>query len=107
MLTKQALAELCRAHEEDLVLSVYLARENADPGERGAWRLRLESALAQVRSAIQQEAPDDLAAFDRASKHVASQLESFGRVLPHEGWAAFATADELCYAGGLPFAPPE
>ncbi len=107
MLTRQDLAEISRAHENDLVLSVYIAREGSDPGARGAWRLRLEGALGALRECVKLEAPGDLEVFDHAAEHVAAGLASFGRVLPHEGWSAFATADRLWHAESLPFAPSE
>lgn len=107
MLTRQDLAELSRAHEDDLVLSVYLAREGSDPGERGAWRLRLDGALGELRACVEREAPSDLAAFDHASEQLASGIATFGRVLPSHGWSAFATQDRLWHAESLPFAPRE
>ena len=65
MLTRRALTELSRAHEEEVVLSVYIARDGSDPGARGAWRLRLDGALGGIRSEIERENAD-VAAFDRA-----------------------------------------
>ena len=60
MLTREGLAELSRAREEDMVLSVYLGRRSSDPGDRGAWRLRLGSALDEIRAGIERDVPDDL-----------------------------------------------
>lgn len=105
MLTKHDLAELWKAHEKDMMLSVYLARQGSDPGERGAWRLRLEGALEGIRSNLEVEAPDDLRAFEAAAEQVHQGLESFGRVLPRAGWSAFATEDRLWHAEELPFPP--
>jgi hypothetical protein len=36
-----------------------------------------------------------------------SRLEAFGRVLPHEGWSAFATEEGVLHSEVLPFAPPD
>lgn len=105
MLTRHDLAELSRAHQEDMVLSVYLARQNSDPGERGSWRLRLESDLDAIRGSLERDAPRDLPAFEHAVELVGSGLEPYGRVLPHEGWSAFATEERLWHAEGLPFPP--
>jgi hypothetical protein len=90
-----------------MVLSVYLARQGSDPGERGAWRLRLEAALGTIRECLEREAPADVPAFERASAHLSAELGSFGRVLPDEGWSAFATEDGLEHAEVLPFQPRE
>lgn len=105
MLTHHDLTELSRAREQDMVLSVYLARQSSDPGDRGAWRLRLDSALDEIRSCIEREVPDDMPSFEKAADLVSSGLESFGRVLPTEGWAAFATEERLWHAEALTYPP--
>jgi hypothetical protein len=106
MLTRRALADLSRAHENELVLSVYIARDGSDPGARGAWRLRFDGALGAIRAGLEKES-SELASFDRASALIGEALDGFGRVLPHEGWLGFATAEGLFHAEGLPFAPPD
>lgn len=107
MLTRHDLADLSRSHESDLVLSVYIARDGSDPGTRAGWRLRLNGALGAIRDGLEREAPADVPAFERAARLVTDNLDAFGRVLPHEGWAAFATADRLVHSEVLAFAPPE
>lgn len=107
MLTRHELADLSRTHEKDLVLSVYIARDGSNPGSRGALRLRLDGALETIRSEVERESPQDLEAFERAAKSVSSGLDGFGRVLPHEGWTAFATESGLFHSEVLPFAPPD
>ena len=107
MLTRHDLAELSRAHEGDMVLSVYLGRQSSDPGDRGSWRLRLGGALDTIRTCIEQEAPTDLPAFEAAVEHLTAALEANGRVLPSEGWSAFATGERLWHAEPLPFRPPD
>jgi hypothetical protein len=107
MLTRHDLADLSRSHEDDLVLSVYVARDGSDPGSRTGWKLRLDGALGTIRAGLERESPEDLKAFERASELVTSGLDAFGRVLPHEGWTAFATADDLVHSEVLPFAPPD
>lgn len=104
MLTRRALAELSRAHENQLVLSVYIGRDGVDPGARGAWRLHLQRSLEAIRSELA-GGSSDRAPFDRAAVFVEQAVRDFGRVLPHQGWAGFATADGLFHAEGLPFAP--
>ena len=88
-----------------MVLSVYLGRQSSDPGDRGAWRLRLGGALDTIRSCLEREAPIDIPAFERAARHLAVELEAHGRVLPDEGWTAFATEERLWHAESLPFRP--
>lgn len=101
------LAEMSRALEDQLVLSVYVARESDDPGKGPAWLKRLEVALGGLRADIETTAPAELPAFDQAADHVKMAVESFGRVLPQAGWCAFAVGDRLWLAESLPFAPPE
>jgi hypothetical protein len=107
MLTRHDLADLSRAHEDELVLSVYIARDGSDPGNRAAWRLRLDGALETIRAEVERECPEDMKAFEEASKSMRLGLDAFGRVLPHEGWSAFATAKGLFHSEVLPFAPPD
>ena len=107
MLTRHDLTELSRAHESEMVLSVYIARDGSDPGNRSGWKLRLDAALGTIRAGLEREAPGDLEGFEQASKFVASALSTFGRVLPQEGWSAFATAAGLVHSAVLPFAPTE
>lgn len=107
MLTRRDFTELSKAHESDMVLSVYIARDGSDPGNRAGWRLRLDAALGAIRTGIVREAPGDLDAFEQASKLVTAALGDFGRVLPEEGWSAFATAARLVHTEVLPFAPTE
>ena len=106
MLTRRALTELSRAHEGEIVLSVYIARDGSDPGARGAWRLRLDGDLAAIRAGLEKEAAD-IGEFDRAAASITAALDGFGRVLPFEGWLGFATGRELIHTEGLPFAPPD
>lgn len=101
------LAELSRQLEERLVLSVYIARENEDPGKGPAWMKRLEVALGDVRADVEATTPEDLEAFDQALELVMSSLEPFGRILPYEGWCAFATDDRIWLAEGLQYRPRE
>jgi hypothetical protein len=107
MMTRSDLTELSRALEGELVLSVYLARENDDPGMGAVWRKRLEVALDDLRSDLEGRAPAELSAFERATGWVTSSVDSFGRVLPHEGWCALATENRLWLAEPLPFRPQE
>jgi hypothetical protein len=107
MRTHSDLADLSRSLESQLVLSVYIARENEDPGQGTAWRKRLEVALGDVRSDVEARTPAELPGFDGASALVMASLDSFGRILPHEGWCAIATEERLWLAEGLPFRPRE
>lgn len=104
---REDLAQLLRALDGTMVLSVYLARENEDPGKGPAWLKRLEVALGALRSDIEATTPGDLPAFDRALDRLMTGVESFGRILPHEGWCAFATEDDLRLTQSLPYRPQE
>ena len=106
-LSRSGLAELARAHENEMVLSVYLARDSSDPGGRGAWRLRLQDGLETIRDCIEREVPTDLSAFDKAVGYMSGGLEDYGRVLPSEGWAAFVTEHGVLHAERLAFRPLE
>ena len=106
-MTRSALAELSQTLGEQLVLSVYLARTNEDPGQGQAWRKRLDAALSDVRADLEARAPAELSAFERATDRVMSGLDSFGRILPSEGWCALATEERLWLSEGLPFQPHE
>jgi len=107
MMTRKDLADLSTKLEEEMVLSVYIAREHEDPGMGEAWRRRLATALGGVQSDIEANSPEHLDAFQRASEWVQAELEGHGRVLPREGWCVFATADRAWHSEGLPFGPPE
>lgn len=107
MLTTRTLASLSREHENDLVLSVYIARDGSDPGARGAWRLRVDGALGAIRAELAERGSEDLGSFDRGAALIGEVLDGIGRVLPQDGWLGFATADELIHTEGLPFAPAE
>lgn len=99
------LTELARAHEKEMVLSVYLARKGSDPGDRGAWRLHLQGELDIIRAFLERDAPTDLPAFESAAGHLAEALDAYGRVLPPGGWSAFASGKDLLHAEALPFLP--
>lgn len=104
-LDRGGLTELARSHESEMVLSVYLSRKGTDPGDRGGWRLQLQGELDAIRACLEREAPTDLPTFEDAAGHLAEALDTYGRVLPPEGWAAFATGDDLLHAEALPFPP--
>jgi len=107
MTRRDDLAGFSRALEGRMVLSVYIARENEDPGMGPAWMKRLEVALDDLRADVEATTPSDVPAFERAAGWVMSSVEPFGRILPHEGWCAFATEDRLWLAEALPFRPLE
>lgn len=106
-MTRNDLAELWRGLEDKLVLSVYLARKSQDPGKGPEWLKRLETALDALRADIEARTPADLPAFEESVGWIMSGLDSFGRVLPHEGWFGIATEERLWRGGGLPFTPHE
>ncbi len=108
MLTHDRLVKLYRDLEEQNVLSVYVNGDQHDPAQRDAWRTRLETGIAALRRQLESSDGEGLGDFDRAWEHVERELRPLeDAFLPHRGWVAFATADQLRYAEGLPAAMPD
>lgn len=109
MLTHDRLVKLYRELEGQDVLSVYVNGEQHDPAQRDAWRIRLDSGITALRRRLESVDGDGhLGAFDKAWEHIAKELRPFqDAFLPHRGWVAFATADRLWYAQGLPAKMPD
>jgi hypothetical protein len=105
MSTYDALLGIARDLEESRVLSVYLAREERDPGQVGLWRGRLDAGVAEARTRIEGGNGQELADFDAAAGRVTEAAASFGRVLPSRGWFACATRDGLSHEERLAFSP--
>ena len=105
MMTATQFMHLAHDLADREVLSVYLPREQADPGARGAWRARFTAVAAEARAAISSSRPVELESFDAALAYVEASLEDVGRVLPSGGWAAFATPDRLISSDSLPYPP--
>ncbi len=105
MLNESQFTALGKTLQDELVLSVYVARESSDPGTGPLWRMRLEAATDRLRDALEKEAPEQLEAFDGARGHLAEALAPFGRVYPYRGWSGFATADRLWAGQALPYEP--
>ena len=106
-MTRADLARLSGRLEGEMVLSVYIARENEDPGRGEEWRRRLAVALDALRADVAVTSPAELPGLERAGGWVMDVAAPFGRILPHEGWCAFATADRLVHAASLQFRPRE
>jgi hypothetical protein len=106
-MTRDELAKLTDTHEQSMILSVYIARESDDPGMGEVWKRRLTSALDHLQTDLEGRAPKEVPGFERAVAAVLSALEGYGRVLPHEGWCAFATEEGLAHAADLPYRPIE
>ena len=109
MLTHDRLVKLYRDLEHQNVLSVYVNGDQHDPAQRDAWRTRLESGIAALRRRIESSDGDgQIGDFDLAWEHVAGELRPLeDAFLAHRGWVAFAAADRLWYAEGLPAAMPD
>jgi hypothetical protein len=107
VITQEQLAGLFDALGEKRVLSVYLSSDATDPADRRQWRLRFEQRAAEARRQVERDAPDQLAAFDRALTHVERALASFEGFLPGKGWMGFATREALHHAETLRGHAPE
>ncbi|MEX2467076.1 MAG: hypothetical protein WD995_09200 [Gemmatimonadota bacterium] len=106
MLNRDQFIDLYRTHRDDNVLSVYVDGEGHDPAERRAWTLELEQGLTRERARLEAEAPQDVAAFDKARARLEDKLGRFGAFLPARGWVGFATEADLAYADELPVPMP-
>lgn len=109
MLTKAELLELLEAVGDQQVLSVYVDAEEHDPANRDAWRVRLNGEIGRLRRRLAEEEEGEGAdAFEAAWSRVEKRLRAQGDGLPGvRGWVAFATADDLAFAGGLPARMPD
>jgi hypothetical protein len=103
MLTRERLVELFQNLRDREVLSVYVDADQRDPAQRDAWRVHLEGEISRLRRGLEQAGGAELDAFDAAWDLVSRELRSD----PHDsmakrGWIAFATADRVWHADGVP-----
>lgn len=106
MLTPEKLMEVFQELQDQDVLSVYVDADEHDPAQRETWRLRLEGEVARRRKALEHEGSPDLSSFDTAWALVDDRLRSEGDPMTKRGWVAFATAERLWHAGGIPARMP-
>lgn len=103
MLTRERLVELFQELRDSDVLSVYVDADQKDPAQRDAWRVRLDQEISRLRRGLEQAGDADLPAFDAAWDHVARALKDDAHAsMSKRGWVAFATAERLWHAAGVP-----
>lgn len=103
MLSRERLVELFQDLREQDVLSVYVDADQRDPAQRDAWRIHLDGEIARLRRGLEGAGGAALPGFDAAWGRVAECLRSEVHAsMPKRGWVAFATADRLRYAEGVP-----
>lgn len=99
MLSRTELLDL-REHLADRpVLSLYLDAEQSDPAERRAWRIRLNHLLKDLEDELAARSSSELEAARAAIKLVNDRFAGTEGLLPERGWVAFASPDQLWYAG--------
>lgn len=106
MLTRDQLAELFRALQQEKVLTVYVDGVETDPARRRVWRTRLTQELEREEHRLQRADSDELDGFKLAQGHLIRELEGYQASLPSKGWVGFATADGLRHSETLPVQVP-
>ena len=107
MLSREQLEALYRELRDAPVLSVYIDGGQSDPADRRAWKTAFETGVASERRRIEAEAPDEVEAYDSALTLIEDALVKHKQFMPAHGWVAFATADTLHYADGVPVPMPD
>lgn len=107
MLSRERLGALYKELRDATVLSVYIDGGQSDPASRRAWHTAFEGGMAEQRRRVEADAPDQLEAFDAARARIEAALAEHREFMPAHGWVAFATADELHYADGVPVPMPD
>jgi hypothetical protein len=107
MLSREQLETLYREVRDTAVLSVYVDGGQSDPANRRAWRTAFDGGMADERRRVEAETPEQLEAFDTARDLIEEAVAGHRQFMPTHGWVAFATADGLCYADGVPVPMPD
>jgi len=106
MLTRDRLAELYRALQQEEVLTVYVDGVGKDPASRRVWRRRVEQELERESNRLISEKSEGLDGFREARDLVLKELDAFESFLPGKGYVAFATPGQLHHAENLPVQVP-
>lgn len=100
MLSYAQLAELERRTRESLVLNVYIDATELDGVARRSWRHTLANAVVATRKSLADAPHAERTAFDRAAERLEARTMALSDDMDGApGWVAFATADEILYAG--------
>ena len=104
MLSLKDLGRMQEAARETSNLTVYVSAVETDPAAQRAWMRRAQNAARAERQRVEQEAPDELDAFDMAWGHVESALPSAKGALGSIGWAVFSNPTGVLHSSPLPMA---
>lgn len=100
MLTYAELAELARSARDRMVLNVYVDPSELDAVARRSWRRTLADAIVDVRKSLSTATHAERAEYDKAAARVEKLAEDLSDDLDGApGWAAFADAKAVLYAG--------
>lgn len=101
MLTSEELALLERSYRGVKVLSVYLDDASHDRSHRQAWRLGLESTIAELRDGLAGASPEERDAFDRCVQRMEESLAD--RCAKRaRGWMGFFPEEGVAHTEPLP-----
>jgi hypothetical protein len=107
MLSREQLEGLYKKLRDTDVLSVYVDGEASNPADRRAWRTVLDRNLADERRRLERDVPDAVDGFEAARELIEAELAQHKEFMPGPAWVAFATADELHHAAGVPVPMPD
>lgn len=106
MLTREKLAELYRALQDELVLSIYLDGEESDPAKRNVWRKELDHQVDLIRKRLESSSNQERAAFEKSLARLTGEVAGFAAFVPGPGWVGFATPGKTWYAKTVPVPMP-
>lgn len=104
MLRQRELLRLQRELRAERVLSVYIDGELYDPGQREAWRTRVDNRLAELRASVHAASHAEREELDRAIAALKERLDRESEMIGAPGLVAFVTADGVRHADLLPMA---
>lgn len=107
MLTREALIQLYRDHQSEMVLSIYIDGEANDPAQRNVWRRRLEQQLGEAERELAKAPADERSGFQEGAERLRGELGRFDAFIPSRGWVGFATADGVIYAEAVAAPMPD
>jgi hypothetical protein len=95
------LATLCRDLAGRRALSVYLDSAATDPAQRQQWKVTLDQGIARLRELVNGRSRAQRDELERALTSLAAHLPDADVPRRAPGWAAFASAAGVRFAGNL------